>query len=389
MTSSFDKMQETARATLESENRLQAQCSEYEDTMDALEQQLVDARKAAAKSEQERHQLLQQVENLQSDLKKKSMEHQQGVSSLSGQLGEIERLRSQLKESEQRNEELVGHVSSSTGAQQQVNRLSGDLQAMEAELQMARQDLDRMQHERESLNDVMSRMSTDAKRDRANFDRKIDLLTRRESELDLQLSQERGAAKAREDGLKSDLLTLEERLEKSLSAQETLLSQVNALTDQLQQEPKRTLSSRSLHSAPSRSESLGSVLERDGRDMFTEEQEQDDQPIAAADAAPHVDTLDAGMMKDLVLKYFESTRSGSPEAQRDMLVLLANLLDMDENDREVLGLLVVPRARNKLAQTRSSTQKDQGSNSVFSRILWGPSCRLGGNGSCRLGGSSE
>jgi hypothetical protein len=99
--------------------------------------------------------------------------------------------------------------------------------------------------------------------------------------------------------------------------------------------------------------------------------DQDDGPEMGADITP----LDAGMMKHLVLKYFESTRSGSPESQRDMLVLLANLLDMDDHDREVLGLLVLNPTQRR--QQQQQQQQVTGSRSMLSRILWGGSPEAG------------
>eukprot|EP00516_Mucochytrium_quahogii_P000310 CAMPEP_0203744938 /NCGR_PEP_ID=MMETSP0098-20131031/838_1 /ASSEMBLY_ACC=CAM_ASM_000208 /TAXON_ID=96639 /ORGANISM=" , Strain NY0313808BC1" /LENGTH=884 /DNA_ID=CAMNT_0050632581 /DNA_START=470 /DNA_END=3121 /DNA_ORIENTATION=- len=341
MSISFDKLQESARATFESEAKLQEKCIEYENMIDDFQRQQSEQHRHTAAIDEERRMLKSQVANLQQEVSKLSQRQKQGVNALSGQLGEIERLREELQESLLREDSLKEEIKSRHGAQQQVHALSSELAATRGELKVAEADLERLTKERENLNIALGQLNHDRERRENIIEEKL-----KESKQRLDDEQKRAALEKAQ--LVEDKHSLEAKSQELAKEIRGLRQQIEVLLEERE----------------SSSKAQGENPAKVSADVCEEEEE--------SGRSSKKSTL-----KQLVVSYFERKRSGTFEAQREMLTLLANMLEMTPEEKEVLGLVVLPKKKpssRRVGQSEGTTnQNDETSEgvSLLSRILFG------------------
>ncbi|GBG31282.1 Laminin subunit alpha-3 [Hondaea fermentalgiana] len=380
LNAAFDKLQENARVTLESENELRDKCAEYEEILDEMEAESQELKEKYHEADEERHQLRQQVKNLQSEVKKLSQTQKQGVSTMTGQLGEIERLRKEVENLESREASLRAEIAQHTGQQQQVHKLSDELQVTQAELRVSETDLQQLRSERESLNAALLQLNAEADQRAHVYKRKIDDLRR-------EVQEHRQSMEENKQRFEVDRVELaKEAHEMRLAAAaadrtiEVLRAEVDALKRAeedwsnsqeaaRQQELQRQQSSELDPSALEEIEkTVGGQQHLSGDGGDTEGVDQGDssahellpdketsgrdkeggqprQQQAGSEAAADDDgRVDREVMKKLVVTYFVQKQSGSFHSQRELLTLLANLLNMGQSDREALGLSLPRRS---------------------------------------------
>lgn len=258
--------------------------------------------------------------------------------SVMGQLDEIERLRSELSTKEQIIQNMKEGLKSSSTATQQLNRLKGELEATSADLKIAEADKKRYSMELENLNKALTNMTEGGKSRQQVYENQIQTLKTQK----VALEQEVGVLRPEKERLENLVTSLNENLE-ALKSKSDLLSQ------ELQTVERRmSLQSIERHSSSDEPEN-DTVVESDIQAKQTEGAESDMD-----------DEIKSDVVKKLLITYF------AQKQQKDILTMIANVMDMNQEERQILGLEGNEESRlgNLLAATSSST-------GMLSKVLFG------------------
>ncbi|CAK8988447.1 Laminin subunit alpha-3 [Durusdinium trenchii] len=334
MSASFDKMQATARATFESEQSLHAKVQEYEAQLDALEAQQKELKSSFRQADEERDTLQRTVTNLREELNRKVHAHKQGVNTLTGQLGEIERLRSEVASRQDREQQLLRDMEMYAGVEQQVHKLSAQLQVTQSELRVAEVDVERLKTERENLTMALNQLNAESDARAKVHKRKMDEGRRELAEKEAEHARVVARLHEEVDLLRTKNTEVKEELVQSQKAHDLLQFELDGLKQQ-QEHQEINFRERQKSSELDPAE-LERVVEETSSHAGTETEE---------DAR-----VDREMLKKLVVTYFIQKQSGTFQAQNELLLLMANMLEMNDQDRQALGI-IVPRRRSQSAQS--------------------------------------
>jgi len=332
LNTAFDKVQASAKSTHISEQDMRCRVQELEEEIDSLQDERRVLKGKWHEAEHERENLSAQLQHLQVELEKRTRVQRQDVNKLTGQLDEIERLRGELKEAAAREEALKEEMGQSASAHQRLHKLKAELEVAEGELAIAKGDIVNLRTEHESLNQALIQLQSDSEQRARVYKRKMEALNKElekerstVSELKQTLEQERREFVTQSQALRQQLVV-------SQKEAEALRKEVDDLQSDLQASRTRSFDSGAVERHQSSEldpSELREMTESDGDDKSTGDQ------IAACEDDGKVDRA---LMRKLIVTYFSQKQSGTFQAQREVLGLLASLLEMSKPDRETIGL---------------------------------------------------
>jgi len=293
---SFDKLQSAARVTFDSESTLESRCSEYEEKLDRLESADLELKRRLSKLETERRHLEDTNLDLEQQLNMAKQELKAAIEQMDSKFDGMERQQKLVKEYEDRISSLEEELNDESGSGQRVHQLTSDIVALRGDLRVALSDVTRLNQERLNLDRVLTNLNEDLLRRTTIFEKKV--------------------------------VNLEQQLEKSHSDSVEMENKHEARESELVQalsllERQVTV----LHDIQSQHPEDSSLLE------FL-----DDQQIGN-ESSTSISDDDKIVLKKTLVGYFERKSNGSIQSQREMLNLLANLLDLNQDERETVGLL--------------------------------------------------
>lgn len=307
----------------------------------SLSEQLGIAKAEADRLLSENEALEEKVGRLQSELSAKSKEQGINRSTVSGQLEEIERLRraeSSLKgELSALKEELSLHAES----QQHVNKLASELAATSADLRVAEADRDRQVIELGNLNDALEALEIEVIERKKKLQLADHKLSELQSRVDASEAQ-KGTLEAQLEGTQEKLNTVETALAEAEAEKKRLTGQVSELSE------------------------LVSLRHEEGRKGEGTEAEGDSSDKKGAESEEEI--LKTSIVKKLLVTYFSNEQANKSQ----VLVLIANVIGMTEEEKEKIGIIggKVLRRSDQIKDKLDSLLTK--SSPIISRVLFGP-----------------
>ena len=306
-----------------------------------VSKQLQQAKLDLSEMASEKEALEQIKERLQSELNAKQKDHGINRSTVSGQLEEIDKLRRAegvlRSEIASLKEELSLHAES----QQHVNKLSAELAATSADLRVAEADRDRQVIELENLTDALEALEKEV----LERKRKVQVANRQVSELQQQLDTVSLE--------KVDLLAQVSSAGEALKASEAALEEANQENVRLNSQVRELSELVSLHQDEvNKEKNTAGEGDSDTASAATNEQE----------------VLKTSIVKKLLLTYFSNEQANKSQ----VLVLIANVMGMTEEEKEKIGIVggKVLRTRDQIKDRLDSLLTR--SSPIITRVLFGP-----------------
>mmetsp|Transcript_15343 Transcript_15343/g.19734 ORF Transcript_15343/g.19734 Transcript_15343/m.19734 type:complete len:437 (-) Transcript_15343:121-1431(-) len=328
----FDELQDRVTATMASESVLQRRIEELENEVMNLHR--------------ENNSKVEHIRELEVGLKEKDiLEHdlrsrmEQKHTSVMGQLDEIERLRGELDNRQKIIESLKSDLRHTASAKQSLNKLEAELKATRADLNVAENDKNRYAVELDNLNKALTNITNGGKKRQQTYESQIQNLKKEKAELEKQVAEivpELQESLDEISGLKEDL--------------EIYKSKTSRLNKELQTVERR-MSMQSIERHVSVDEADTGVVPTLATTTLVKAE--------SADSAEE-DIIKTDVIKKLFLTYFAQNKP------KDILVMMANVMDMSAEERAQIGLDKPDQTRLEglLAATSSST-------GMLSKVIFG------------------
>mmetsp|Transcript_28265 Transcript_28265/g.34424 ORF Transcript_28265/g.34424 Transcript_28265/m.34424 type:complete len:353 (-) Transcript_28265:1008-2066(-) len=289
---------------------------------------------------------VEHIRELEVGLKEKDiLEHdlrsrmEQKHTSVMGQLDEIERLRGELDNRQKIIESLKSDLRHTASARQSLNKLEAELKATRADLNVAESDKNRYAVELDNLNKALTNITNGGKKRQQTYESQIQNLKKEKAELEKQVAEivpELQESLDEISGLKEDL--------------EIYKSKTSRLNKELQTVERR-MSMQSIERHVSVDEADTGVVPTLATTTLVKAE--------SADSAEE-DIIKTDVIKKLFLTYFAQNKP------KDILVMMANVMDMSAEERAQIGLDKPDQTRLEglLAATSSST-------GMLSKVIFG------------------